>query len=271
MYAYENPIEDYDLNVTATLKLLENTSTYTPDSPFIFCSSSKVYGLINKLPNREFITRFDFPIKFTITDIPGWSYDGIREDFPLGGGDGRGMYGTNKAAADLLVQEYGESFGIKTTCLRGQCMTGAGHAGAELHGFLAYMARCFKEDRPYTIEGYKGKQLRDVIHSHDFANAIIMIAENPPAPGTVYNLGGGRGNSVSVLEAIELMEKLTGKTLKVEYNRNPRHGDHRIFVNDNSKFLSHYPSFAIGWSVEDICKEFFKPKGGAHVKGSIRT
>ncbi len=183
----------------------------------------------------------------------GWSLAGINEGFPLEPGDGRGIYGTGKAAADLFVQEYGISYGMRTICLRGNCMTGSGHSPAELHGFLAYMAKCLMEGRPYTVFGYRGKQVRDIIHSYDFVTAMYLICANPPAPGTVYNLGGGRRNSVSIREAIRKFRELSGITLDTRFADKPRSGDHRVYISDTSKFRADYPVWGIKWGIDEIC------------------
>ncbi|MEW6350460.1 MAG: NAD-dependent epimerase/dehydratase family protein [Thermodesulfobacteriota bacterium] len=314
--ARKEPATDFRVNVAGTLHLLEACRKYTPEAPFVFCSSSKVYGPVNDIPYVETDSRFDFAVEaFSHTGLEtpeprcggsppaapadhhttrreaghcergpeeartrlvpglakselstscgGWSWAGINERFPLEPGDGRGIYGTGKAAADLFVQEYGISYGMRTVCLRGNCMTGSGHSPAELHGFLAYMARCLMEGRPYTVFGYQGKQVRDIIHSYDFVTAIYMICANPPAPGTVYNLGGGRQNSVSILEAIRRLRELSGLTLETRFADLPRHGDHRVYLSDTSKFRADYPAWGIKWGVDEMCLDLITRFSGS--------
>ncbi len=263
-YARQHPVTDFEVNVAGTLNLLEACRKYAPEAPFVFCSSSKVYGPVNDIRYVQWPSRFDFPHsrRDAAVDgpspLPGWSFLGITERFPLEPGDGRGIYGTGKAAADLLVQEYGISYGMPTVCMRGNCMTGSGHSPAELHGFLAYLARCAMEGRTYNIFGYKGKQVRDVIHSFDYVNAMYMLCLSPPKPGAVYNIGGGRSNSVSVIEAVETFEGLSGKKLKTNLIDRPRHGDHRIYISDTSKFRRDYPGWGLKWSLEEICEDLVK-------------
>ncbi|MBM4327955.1 MAG: NAD-dependent epimerase/dehydratase family protein [Deltaproteobacteria bacterium] len=263
-YARLQPVVDFHVNVTGTLNLLEACRAHSTEATFVFCSSSKVYGPVNDLPYEELPTRYDLPTpdgkqtRPETSKLPGWSYDGLNEDFPLEPGDGRGVYGTDKAAADLLAQEYGVSFGMRTVCLRGNCMTGPAHAPAQVHGFLAYLARCLVEGRKYQILGHKGKQLRDNIHAADFTAAIYEVCSAPPAPGSVYNIGGGRENSVSILEAIEMLERMYGARLAAEYVDEPRHGDHRVYVSDTSKFRRDYPSWSIRWSIPNICEDLLQ-------------
>lgn len=251
-YARQHPDVDFSVNVEGTINLLEACRKHAPVANFIFCSSSKVYGSVNSLPFKELATRYELDDDCT---LPGVSSQGINEDFPISGGDGRGIYGSGKAAADLLVQEYGRTYGMRTVCLRGNCMTGPAHSPAELHGFLAYLALCLREGRTYNILGFKGKQVRDIIHSSDFVKAVSMIYMSPPEPGTVYNLGGGRKNSVSIREASDLLENITGKQLQTTYQDEPRHGDHRIYISDTTRFRKDYPGWEIGWSIEEICQD----------------
>jgi CDP-paratose 2-epimerase len=263
-YAREHPTIDFDVNVVGTRNLLEACRKYAPEAPFVFCSSSKVYGPVNDIRYVQQPSRFDFPhgrgegVADGVRRLPGWSFLGVTEKFPLEPGTGRGVYGTGKAAADLLVQEYGISYGMPTVCLRGNCMTGSGHSPAEPHGFLAYMARCVMEGRTYNIFGYKGKQLRDVIHSFDYVNAMYMLCLSPLNPGTVYNIGGGRTNSVSVIEAAEIFEGISGRKLERVFLDRPRHGDHRVYVSDVSKFRRDYPGWGLKWSLEEICEDLVK-------------
>lgn len=251
-YARTHPVTDFHINVTGTMNLLDACRKYCPESSFVFCSSSKVYGQVNAIPFTEQPTRYEL---VPDTHLRGVSWQGVSEDFPIDRGDGRGIYGTGKAAADLLVQQYGETYGIPTACLRGNCMTGPAHSPTQLHGFLAYLSRCLMEGRTYTIFGYSGKQVRDIIHSFDFVAALYMIVLSRPRPGTVYNLGGGRQNSVSILEAVEMLESLSGKRLRTDYVDTPRHGDHRIYISDCSAFRRDFPAWGLKWSLEDICLE----------------
>ena len=179
-YARVNPIEDFQVNCIATVDLMEITRHCWPDAVFVFCSSSKVYGPVNSIPVVEYTTRY-WPDRRKTLVMPGLVVRdnhtmGISEDFPLNPGDGRGIYGTGKAAADLYVQEYGLTYGLKTVIFRGQCMTGAREAAAEMHGFLGYLARCIREGREYTVFGFRGKQVRDCIHSEDFCKALLLTA-----------------------------------------------------------------------------------------------
>jgi len=254
-YARLHPLVDFSINVAGTMNLLEACRSHCPESPFVFCSSSKVYGPVNSVPFRELDSRYEWDLRGAPNGV---SKEGISEEFPLDGGDGRGIYGSGKAAADLLVQEYGQTYGMPTVCLRGNCMTGSAHSPAELHGFLAYLARCVMEERTYVVFGYRGKQVRDIIHAEDFATAIMMICLAKPSPGTAYNLGGGRTNGVSILEAIEMLQRLTGKRLHTEYIDEPRHGDHRIYMSDTAKFRKDYPGWGLKWSLEKICTDLIE-------------
>ncbi len=262
-YARKEPVIDFQVNVAGTLNLLEACRKYSPDAPFVFCSSSKVYGPVNDIPFVETDTRYDFPDPDPSALCGGWSRTGINERFPLEPGDGRGIYGTGKAAADLFVQEYGISYGMPTICLRGNCMTGSGHSPAESHGFLAYVARCLMEGRTYTVLGYDGKQVRDIIHSYDFVTAMYMICAQPPAPGTVYNLGGGRQNSVSILEAIRRFTDLSGIKPATGFADQPRSGDHRVYISDTSRFRADYPAWGIKWGLDRICLDLINRFSGS--------
>jgi len=304
-YARRHPGVDFHVNVTGTANLLEACRVHAPGAVFVFCSSSKVYGPVNDIPFVETPTRFDFdvvgtrgmhqrmdgqrrpslqqnapptkarivgadcrpPVGACIAPLQGWSFAGITEEFPIEPGDGRGVYGTGKAAADLLVQQYGITYGMPTVCLRGNCMTGPAHSAAELHGFLAYLARCLVQGGEYTLIGYHGKQVRDNIHSYDYATAIFALCAEPPAPGTVYNIGGGRGNSVSILEAISLMEQISGRRLKTAFADRPREGDHRVYISDMAKFRTDYPEWELKWSIEEICEDLIRG-ASSHVVGA---
>jgi CDP-paratose 2-epimerase len=243
--AARRPFDDFDVNAVGTLNLLEAARASCPESPFVFLSTNKVYGdAPNELELVELETRYDYA-------DPG-SRDGVDEtcriDATL-----HSLFGASKAAADLLVQEYGRYFGMPTVCFRGGCLTGSNHASAELHGFLAYLARCVLEGRTYRIYGYKGKQVRDNIHASDVCSAALAFAA-APRPGAVYNIGGGRENSVSILEAIARLEELTGRTLDAEYVDEPRRGDHICYISDLSRLRSDYPGWDVTVELEEILR-----------------
>src|SRR5438552_8815217 len=215
--AAQRPFDDFEVNAVGTLNLLEAARAHTPEAPFVFLSTNKVYGdAPNELELVELETRYDYadPAR----------REGIDETCRVDAST-HSLFGASKLAADVLTQEYGRYFGLPTVCFRGGCLTGPNHSGAELHGFLAYLARCVREARTYRIYGYKGKQVRDHIHSYDVCTSVLAFYERPRA-AAVYNLGGGRANTVSVLEAIQRFEALTAKTLTVHYAEHPRVGDH---------------------------------------------
>jgi CDP-paratose 2-epimerase len=240
------PFVDFDVNAGGTLNLLEAARARCPESPFVFLSTNKVYG---DAPNeRELVeleTRYDF--------ADPAERNGIDESCRIDATT-HSIFGSSKAAADLLVQEYGRYFGMPTVCFRGGCLTGSGQASAELHGFLAYLARCVLEGRTYRIYGYKGKQVRDNIHASDVCAAVLAFAEAPRA-GAVYNLGGGRANSVSILEAIARLEELTGDALATEYVDEARRGDHICYITDLGRFERDYPSWRVTVTLEEILRD----------------
>jgi CDP-paratose 2-epimerase len=247
--AKDRPFDDFDINATATLSLLEGMRRHCPESPFIFMSTNKVYGdAPNEIPLRELPTRWDYA---RIEDFNGVN-ESCRIDASL-----HSLFGASKAAADLMVQEYGRYFNMPTVCFRGGCLTGSNHAGAELHGFLAYLARCFHENRTYRIYGYKGKQVRDNLHSQDVCAAMVAFYESPRA-AAVYNLGGGRANSISINEAINRMQELLGKRLNTLYIETQRVGDHVCYISDLRRFQQDYPEWKIEVSLEDILTQFAK-------------
>ena len=248
--AKDRPFDDFDVNATGTLHLLEAARRSCPESPFVFMSTNKVYGdAPNELPLTELETRWDY--------ADPAHYHGIDEDCRV---DRclHSLFGASKMAADLMVQEYGRYFGMPTVCYRCGCLTGANHSGAELHGFLAYLARATKEERPYRIYGYLGKQVRDNLHSFDVCRAILAFHEKPRV-AAVYNLGGGRENSVSIKEAIARFEELIGKSLRVEYIDRNRIGDHICYISDLRRFRADYPEWEITRSLEDILRELTGP------------
>ena len=246
-WAVRDPFTDFDVNAVGTLNLLQNVREHCIEAPFIHCSTNKVYGdRPNSLPLVELETRWEIE--------PGHPYEnGIKEDMPI---DAclHSVFGASKVAADVMVQEYGRYFGLPTVCFRGGCLTGPAHSAAELHGFLAYVARAIREGRTYRIFGYKGKQVRDNIHAHDVCTAMMAYAD-APRPGAVYNLGGGRENAISVLEAIGRFEELIGTTLDTEYVDEPRRGDHICYISDLSRFRSDYPDWELTMSLDAILDE----------------
>jgi CDP-paratose 2-epimerase len=244
--AAQRPFDDFDINATGTLNLLEAARAHCPGSPFVHMSTNKVYGdAPNELPLVELETRYEYA---RTEDYHGVA-ETCRVDASL-----HSLFGASKLAADVMVQEYGRYFGLPTVCFRGGCLTGPNHSGAELHGFLAYLARAVREGRTYRIFGYKGKQVRDNIHSHDVCTAMLAYVETP-RPGAVYNLGGGRANSVSVLEAIARFEALIGSRLKVEYVDAPRRGDHMCYISDLRRFQADYPQWRITRTIDRIFEE----------------
>jgi CDP-paratose 2-epimerase len=244
--AKDRPFDDFDINAGGTLNLLEACRRHCPETPFIFTSTNKVYGdAPNELPLVEQETRYDYA---NAADYHGIS-EQCRIDATL-----HSLFGASKVAADVMVQEYGRYFNMPTVCFRGGCLTGSNHSGAELHGFLAYLAKAIKQGRTYRIYGYKGKQVRDNIHAHDVCEAFLAFFERPSA-GAVYNLGGGRENSVSVLEAIARLEELIGRRLATEHVDTPRVGDHICYISDLRRLRADFPGWSITRSLDDILRE----------------
>ena len=258
-FATANPRLDFEVNALGTLNVLEATREYAPDAVFCFCSTNKVYG---DAPNRRLLkelpTRYDFDDSHGILPEIPEDMNGFDERWDIDQSR-HSLFGASKVAADIMVQEYGHTYGMKTGCFRCGCLTGSAHAGTEQHGFLAYLAKCVKEGRPYRVYGYKGKQVRDQLHAADVASAFEAFAENP-RPGEVYNLGGGRENSISVLEAIDALERATGKRLEWEYVEQARGGDHIVYISDCTKFRTHYPSWKVTRSLQDIIAELAAPR-----------
>ena len=244
--AATRPFDDFDVNATGTLNLLEATRHHAPDCVFVYMSTNKVYGdRPNTIRLKELSTRWDY-------DDPAYA-GGIREDFPIDQSK-HSLFGASKVAADVMVQEYGRYFGMQTCCLRGGCLTGPNHSGVELHGFLSYLIRCNLEGRIYKVYGYKGKQVRDNIHSYDVARFIHAFSEEPRC-GEVYNLGGGRANSVSILEAFDRIAELSGKKMQFEYLDRNREGDHICYLSDLTKMRAHYPSWDITKDLDGVFQE----------------
>lgn len=240
------PFDDFDTNAVGTLNLLEAARRFCPEAPFAFLSTNKVYGdHPNRIPLREETTRWEY-------DDPAYG-SGIPEDFPIDQST-HSLFGVSKISADVLVQEYGRYFGMPTCCLRAGCLTGPHHAGVELHGFLSYLIKCNLEEKEYTVFGYKGKQVRDNLHAEDVASFIHAFCK-APRQGEVYNLGGGRANSCSILEAFTLIENTTGKRQRYRYNEQNRIGDHICYYSDLSKAKGHYPSWEITKSLSQTIIE----------------
>ena len=251
--AASRPYDDFDVNAVGTLNLLEATRRHSPEAVFAHMSTNKVYGdRPNSIALKELATRWEY-------DDPVYA-NGIAEDFPIDQSK-HSIFGASKVAGDLMVQEYGRYFGMKTCCLRGGCLTGPNHSGVELHGFLSYLIKCNVEGRPYKVYGYKGKQVRDNIHSYDVARFIHAFAENPRC-GEVYNIGGGRGNSCSILEAFDHIASLSGKPMQWEYVDKNREGDHICYISDLDKMRAHYPGWDITKSLDDIFREIYEANRG---------
>lgn len=234
--AASRPFDDFDVNAVGTLNLLEAVRQYSTDIPFAHLSTNKVYGdAPNELNLKELETRWDF--------ADDAYFDGIEESFTIDQSK-HSVFGASKVAADVMVQEYGRYFGMPTCCLRGGCLTGPNHSGVELHGFISYLIQCNLEEREYTVFGYKGKQVRDNIHSHDVAAFIYGFIDKPRV-AEVYNIGGGRDNSISILEAFDLIASISGKAMRYQYDETNRSGDHMCYISNLAKMKEHYP----GWSI----------------------
>jgi CDP-paratose 2-epimerase len=244
--AREIPLVDFDVNASGTVNLLEATRRSCPKAVFIHMSTNKVYGdAPNELPLVELETRYDYARP---KDYHGVS-ETCRIDQCL-----HSLFGASKTAGDVVAQEYGRYFGLNVGVFRGGCLTGPSHSGVELHGFLSYLVHVAVSGKPYTIFGYKGKQVRDQIHSHDVIKAFEAFARNPRC-GEVYNLGGGRANAASVLECIDLIHEIGGHTINWTYTEQPRVGDHICYISDLRKLRSHYPGWAITRSLPEIIAE----------------
>ncbi|OGV55213.1 MAG: NAD-dependent epimerase [Lentisphaerae bacterium GWF2_44_16] len=249
--AASRPFDDFDVNAMGTMNVLEAARTFCKDSPICFMSTNKVYGdAPNELPVKELEKRYDY--------ADAKDFDGIDESMRIDRST-HSIFGADKVAADVMVQEYGRYFGMKTACFRGGCLTGPAHSAAELHGFLAYLIKCARDGRPYRIFGYKGKQVRDNIHSFDVCRLFEEFYEHPRC-GEVYNLGGGRRNSISMLEAIEMAENVTGRKLKYEYLDSNRKGDHICYISNLSKIKKHFPNWDITYSLKDIFEQIAAAK-----------
>ena len=250
-WAAREPLTDFAVNATGTLILLEATRQFAPQAAFIFTSTNKVYGdAPNRLPLVEHETRWE------VDPAHPFAEHGINEAMPVDGSL-HTVFGSSKLAADSMVQEYGRYFGMNTVCFRAGCITGPAHAGAPLHGFLSYLMRCCVTGAPYAVLGYKGKQVRDNIHSADLVHAFERYFQ-APRPGEVYNIGGSRFSNCSMLEAIAICERIAGNRLHWEYRDQARIGDHQWWISDIRKFQSHYPGYRLRFDVASLLAEIYQ-------------
>lgn len=246
-WAARDPHTDFGVNATGTLNLLEAARNHCPDAPFVFCSTNKVYGdTPNRLPLIETETRLELP------EDHGF-FGGIDTTMSIDHST-HSLFGVSKVSADLLVQEYGRYFDMPTACFRGGCLTGPQHAGAELHGFLAYLMKCVVEGTPYTVFGYSGKQVRDNIHCDDLVSAFLAFADEPRR-AAVYNIGGGRDSNCSMLEAIELCQEISGRELNWTMSTENRIGDHRWWISDLEPFRADYSGWEQRYGIREILVE----------------
>lgn len=246
--AADIPFQDFDTNAVGTLNLLESTRRYSTQVPFVHLSTNKVYGdAPNEIDLVELETRYDYADEKYIHGIP----ESFRIDQTK-----HSLFGSSKVAADISVQEYGRYFNMPTACLRGGCLTGPNHSGVELHGFLSYLIKCNLEEKEYTIFGYKGKQVRDNIHSQDVARFIEAFIDAPRV-AEVYNLGGGKDNTCSILEAFQMIGDISGKPMKYKYDETNRIGDHICYYSDLRKMRAHYPNWDLTKSLQDIFSEIY--------------
>lgn len=247
-WAAKEPFTDFSVNANGTLNLLEMTRQHCPEAVFIFTSTNKVYGdSPNFLPLEELETRWE------ISSEHPYYKNGIDEKQGIDQSK-HSIFGASKVAADILVQEYGKYFNMKTGIFRGGCLTGPNHSGAKLHGFLNYLMKCAITGEPYIVFGYKGKQVRDNIHSYDLVNMFWHFYQNPRA-GEVYNAGGGRHSNCSMLEAINICEEITGKKMRYSYSNDHRIGDHIWWISDLSKFKNHFPEWHWKYNLKDIMEK----------------
>lgn len=248
-WAAKDPFTDFTINANGTLVLLESARKISPEAAFIFCSTNKVYGdRPNDLPLEEQGLRWE------IAEAHAF-YGGVDETMSIDDCK-HSLFGASKVAADILVQEYGRYFGMRTAVFRGGCLTGPNHSGTQLHGFLSYLMKCTMTGEPYSVFGYKGKQVRDNIHSVDLVKAFSHFYEAPRV-AQVYNIGGGRFSNCSILEAIEICEAICGKKLNWRYEETNRIGDHVWWISDSRKFQEHYPTWKLTYSIRDILEQIF--------------
>lgn len=249
-WAARDPLTDFSVNATGTAILLDATQRHAPEAVFIFTSTNKVYGdTPNRLPLIELETRWELDPAHTY-------YDGVREDMSIDA-TLHSLFGASKVAADVLVQEYGRYFGMRTACFRGGCLTGPNHSGTQLHGFLAYLMKCTVTGAPYTVYGYKGKQVRDNIHSFDLIAAFDEFYK-APRTAEVYNVGGARENNCSMREAITICEEIAGTTLDATYTDQNRIGDHQWWISSNARFESHFPGWKQRYTLREIAREIYE-------------
>lgn len=259
--ARDIPLVDFEVNALGTVNLLESTRQHCPDAVFVFLSTNKVYGdAPNEIPVKELATRYDY--------ARAEDYDGVDETCRIDR-TVHSLFGASKAAADLVAQEYGRYFHMKVGVFRGGCLTGPSHSAVELHGFLSYLVKVTLSGAGYRVYGYKGKQVRDNIHSFDVVRAIEEFAANP-RPGEVYNMGGGRANSLSMLEAITRIEELTGRKLDWQYVDEPRKGDHICYISNLRKFQTHYPKWKITRSLDAILQEMVATQRAQQLHSAAR-
>ena len=241
-----NPQLDFKINANGTLNLLECMRKYCPNAIMVYMSTNKVYGdIVNYLNYRELNDRFEVEKKYK---------DGFDENLNIDNSK-HSPFGVSKLSGDLLVQEYGKYFNLKTVSLRAGCLTGDNHAGVELHGFLSYLFKCSFYKKKYFIYGYKGKQVRDNLSSYDVASIIWEIYKKPPKPGEVFNIGGSRSSNISILEAVKKCEKITGNKFNYKYINKPRSGDHKFWITNMNKFKKKYPKWKIKYAIDDIFKQ----------------
>jgi CDP-paratose 2-epimerase len=253
--AARRPFDDFDVNAVGTLNLLEATRLHCPEAVFIQVSTNKVYGDgPNQIPLKELETRWDY--------ADARYENGIAEDFPIDHSL-HSLFGASKLAGDILAQEYGRYFGLKTGIFRGSCLTGPFHSGVELHGFLNYLVMVALQEGDYTIYGYKGKQVRDQLHSYDVINAFWHFAQNP-SPGEVYNLGGGKENAASLIECVDAIEQVSGRRPSLTYSDQNRIGDHICYYSDLTKLRSDFPDWQLKYSLEQIIEEMVEQFDARH-------
>jgi CDP-paratose 2-epimerase len=260
-WAAKEPLTDFSVNATGTINLLELTRQYCPSAVFIFTSTNKVYG-----DNPNYLPLVELETRWEIDQSHPYYRHGIDENMSIDQCK-HSVFGASKVAADIMVQEYGRYFNMKTAVFRGGCLTGPNHSGAQLHGFLAYLMKCAITGDHYTIFGYKGKQVRDNIHSYDLVNMFWHFYQQPRS-GEVYNAGGSRYSNCSMLEAITLCEEITGNKLAFSYSENNRIGDHIWYISDVSRFQSHYPDWGFTYGIKETLTEMFyslKKRVGLHV------
>jgi CDP-paratose 2-epimerase len=261
-WAAREPATDFAVNAVGTLNVLEATRRNAPEATFIFTSTNKVYGdAPNALPIVERATRWE------LDPAHAWSEHGIDETMSIDQST-HSVFGASKVAADVMVQEYGRYFGMRTGVFRGGCLTGPAHSPAELHGFLGYLVKCAVTDRAYTVFGYKGKQVRDNIHAHDLVSAFWAFAQRPSA-GAVYNIGGSRHSNCSILEAIALVERLSGRTMRYSFSDDARTGDHIWWITDVRRFRRDYPEWEYRHTLESTVAEMVDAATADAVRVSV--